>query len=118
MVDEHVIVQHTEGMGTLTEQFIESMRRSGQVVLDKAKAAASRAGVDCRTVLVENIASSVADMVVQQAKKQRVDVIVMGTHGRRGVRRLVMGSDAEGVVRNSPVPVLLVRGGTKRRAAS
>ena len=116
VVDEHVIVQHTEDMAALTDQFLESMRRSGQAVLDKAKAAAGRSGVDCRTVLVENIASSVADIIVEQAKKQRADVIVMGTHGRRGIRRLVMGSDAEGVVRNSPVPVLLVRGGTKRRA--
>jgi len=37
----------------------------------------------------------------------------MGTHGRRGLRRLVMGSDAEQIVRNAPVPVMLVRG--KRR---
>jgi nucleotide-binding universal stress UspA family protein len=37
-------------------------------------------------------------------------LIVIGTHGRRGIRRLVMGSDAEYVVRTTPVPVLLVRG--------
>jgi nucleotide-binding universal stress UspA family protein len=65
-------------------------------------------------VLIENIVGSVADIIVDQAKKQRADVIVMGTHGRRGVRRLVLGSDAEGVVRNAPVPVLLVRTGSKR----
>ncbi|MGA2711194.1 MAG: universal stress protein, partial [Steroidobacteraceae bacterium] len=38
------------------------------------------------------------------------DLIVIGTHGRRGIRRLVLGSDAEYVVRTTPVPVLLVRG--------
>jgi len=38
-----------------------------------------------------------------------VDVIVLGTHGRRGLKRVLMGSDAEEVVRSSPVPVLLVR---------
>jgi nucleotide-binding universal stress UspA family protein len=40
---------------------------------------------------------------------------VIGTHGRRGVSRLVMGSDAEGVVRTSPIPVLLVRAGARGR---
>jgi nucleotide-binding universal stress UspA family protein len=47
---------------------------------------------------------------VRQAKKWRADLIVIGTHGRRGVSRLVMGSDAEQIVRTSPVPVMLVRG--------
>lgn len=48
---------------------------------------------------------------MQEAKKQRADLIVQGTHGRRGMTRLVMGSDAEEVVRTAPVPVLLVRAG-------
>lgn len=116
VVDEHVIVQNAEAMATITEQYLDSMRASGQKVLARAQAAASRQGVNCRTVLVENIVRSVADIIVEQAKKQRSDVIVMGTHGRRGVRRLVMGSDAEGVVRTSPVPVLLVRAGSKRQS--
>jgi nucleotide-binding universal stress UspA family protein len=51
----------------------------------------------------------VADVIVENAKKWRADLIVMGTHGRRGITRVVMGSDAEGVVRNTPVPVLLIR---------
>ena len=117
VVDEHALVQHGEAMATLTEQFLASMRESGQKVLARAQAAATRQGVDCRTVLVENIVRGVADIIVEQAKKQNADVIVMGTHGRRGVTRLVMGSDAENVVRTSPVPVLLVRTGTKRSAA-
>jgi nucleotide-binding universal stress UspA family protein len=41
--------------------------------------------------------------------QRTAELIVMGTHGRRGVRHMVMGSDAEGVVRRAPVPVLLVR---------
>jgi len=49
------------------------------------------------------------DVIVGQARKFRADLIVMGTHGRRGVRRMVLGSAAEGVVRESPVPVLLIR---------
>ena len=52
----------------------------------------------------------VADIIVQQARKLRADAIVIGTHGRRGISRMVMGSDAEEVVRTSPIPVVLVRG--------
>ena len=116
IVDEHIIVQQAEAMATVTDEYLEALRESGRKLLAKAQSAAKRQGVDCKTVLVENIMGSVADIIVEQAKKQRADVIVMGTHGRRGVRRLVLGSDAEGVVRTSPVPVLLVRAGTRRAA--
>jgi nucleotide-binding universal stress UspA family protein len=57
----------------------------------------------------EIVGGPAADVIVREAKKQRADLIVLGTHGRRGMRRLVLGSDAEQVVRMSPVPVLLVR---------
>jgi len=48
-------------------------------------------------------------VVVGEAEKAGCDLIVMGTHGRRGLSRLTLGSDAELVVRHAPVPVLLVR---------
>lgn len=53
--------------------------------------------------------------IVKHAKLWRADIIVIGTHWRKGVSRLVMGSDAEQVLRISPVPVLVVRTGTSRR---
>ncbi|HEU5178993.1 MAG TPA: universal stress protein [Burkholderiales bacterium] len=55
------------------------------------------------------IGGPAAGPIVREARKQRADLIVLGTHGRRGVRRLVLGSDAEQVVRTASVPVLLVR---------
>lgn len=117
VVDERVIVQYAEGLAGVSEQVLASLRANGQKVLAKAQAAAERQGVKCKTVLVENVMGGVADIIVDRAKRERADVIVMGTHGRRGLTRLVLGSDAEGVVRNSPVPVLLVRAGTKRETA-
>lgn len=45
----------------------------------------------------------------KQATKWDADVIVLGTHGRRGLSRLVLGSDAKMVLRETPIPVLLVR---------
>ena len=47
--------------------------------------------------------------IITAAKGWRADLIVLGTHGRRGLKRLVMGSDAELLLRHSPVPVLMVR---------
>ena len=68
------------------------------------------------TTLVEARGRRVADVIVAQAKKWKADVIVIGTHGREGLARVVLGSDAELVVRESPVPVLLVRGRTRKRS--
>jgi nucleotide-binding universal stress UspA family protein len=65
--------------------------------------------VPVSSVLLESAAGPAADAIVRQARKWKADVIVLGTHGRRGVRRMLMGSDAEQVVRSSPVPVMLVR---------
>jgi nucleotide-binding universal stress UspA family protein len=55
------------------------------------------------------MAGPAAEAILRDARKWGADLIVMGTHGRRGLRRVVLGSDAEQVVRMSKVPVLLVR---------
>jgi nucleotide-binding universal stress UspA family protein len=65
--------------------------------------------VHCETVLREVTGKRVAEVIVDQTKVHACDLILMGTHGRRGFSRLAMGSDAEQVARSSPVPVLLVR---------
>ena len=90
---------------------LPALKETGRRILAKAQAAAKTAGVKATSVLRERIGGPAADVIVPEARRQRADLIVLGTHGRRGVRRLVLGSDAELVVRNSPVPVLLVRAG-------
>ena len=93
------------------EGLIESLREVGRKTLQDAEAFVVAQGLKPETQLLETIGGRVADSVVEEAKRQGADLIVMGTHGRRGVRRLVMGSDAELVLRGSPTPVLLVRAG-------
>jgi nucleotide-binding universal stress UspA family protein len=88
---------------------VPQLRAGGKSVLAKALAAAEKQGIKAKTVMRETIGGSAADAIVREAKKQRADLIVLGTHGRRGVRRMVLGSDAEQVVRSASVPVLLVR---------
>ncbi|MCM2252789.1 MAG: universal stress protein, partial [Ramlibacter sp.] len=63
----------------------------------------------CETLLREVTGKRIADVIIEQAQQHSCDLIVMGTHGRKGFSRLTLGSAAEGVVRSSPVPVLLVR---------
>ena len=89
---------------------VSVLRKSGKEILAKAKADVEKQGLRPKAILRETFAGPAADTIVREAKKQHADLIVLGTHGRRGVRRLVLGSDAEQVVRTARVPVLLVRG--------
>ena len=78
-------------------------------MLDGAEALVREAGLTCGRAIVESIGGAAADLIVAQANAWPADLIIMGTHGRRGLRRLALGSDAEGVVCTASVPVLLVR---------
>ena len=109
VVDEHVVVMASMEAASYMEDLRPSLLKSGRRILGKAEEAVRKAGVACKSVLLETMVAPAADLIVRQAKKSGADLIVIGTHGRRGVRRLVMGSDAEQVVRTSPVPVMLVR---------
>lgn len=88
---------------------LPALREGGKKVLARARATAQKAGVRPAIVMREITGGPTADAIVREARKQRADVLVLGTHGRRGMSRVLLGSDAEQVVRTSPVPVLLVR---------
>jgi len=88
---------------------IEIIRGEGQQVLAQAVKLAARAGVKAQKVQKESDARRVSEMILDEARRYRADLIVMGTHGRRGLNRLVLGSDAERVIHETPVPVLLCR---------
>jgi nucleotide-binding universal stress UspA family protein len=119
IVDEFVVVQGFDGTSYIppgyVDDFMKSLREGGEKLLAKAVAKVRKRHVKVETVLMETLGRRVADLIVRQAKKWRADVIVLGTHGRRGLSRVVLGSDAELVVRESPVPVLLVRAPATRR---
>jgi nucleotide-binding universal stress UspA family protein len=106
------------GMGVIAGgPMLRSMAAFGQKVLKNAKLLVERNGLRAETVLHKRSRGPAADGIVREAAKWRADLIVMGTHGRRGIGRLVMGSDAESVLREARVPVLMVkaRGARKRR---
>jgi nucleotide-binding universal stress UspA family protein len=91
------------------EQFADAVKAQGKQVLAKSERMVLEHALKADTILLETIGGRAADQIVEHAKQCKADLIVMGTHGRRGLRRLALGSDAELVVRASPVPVLLVR---------
>lgn len=91
------------------EASMREIREHNAVLLARACKTGAEAGVAAEPVLREVALGRVADVVVDEARKSSCDLIVMGTHGRRGFSRLALGSDADLVARTSPVPVLLVR---------
>jgi nucleotide-binding universal stress UspA family protein len=108
VVDESVVIAAAEA-GVDLDPVVEGLVKRGRRLLEAARRAADRQGVRVEVAMYESLAGPAADAILREARKWRADLIVMGTHGRRGIRRLVLGSDAEQVMRRTPVPVLLVR---------
>jgi nucleotide-binding universal stress UspA family protein len=104
----------TLDVGANVVPMIDAIKAGARKTLARIERGARAAGVRVETALVEDFGGRVADAIVRQARRWRADLIVMGTHGRRGVKRVLVGSDAEVVVRYSPVPVLLVPGAGRR----
>lgn len=91
------------------EEVVAQFRSSGESILHEAKAAARAEGVEVDSRLIEALGDRAGAVIVAEARDWPAQLIVCGTHGRRGLKRILLGSDAEHVVRHAPVPVLLVR---------
>ena len=90
-------------------QLLDDWRAAGEKLLAEAVDHARASGVPAEGQVLCDPGLRVCDLILNAARGPGVGLIVMGTHGRRGLRRLTLGSDAELVLRESPVPVLLVR---------
>jgi len=91
----------------LDDVVADKIHRKGQAIVDEASA-------DLRAVGVEDVEGHLEDghpgeVIAEMAKKLDADLIVMGTHGRRGLERALMGSVAREVANTTPIPLLLVR---------
>ncbi|SMC29992.1 Nucleotide-binding universal stress protein, UspA family [Andreprevotia lacus DSM 23236] len=113
VIDLHLIYMDVTGMGSaaVLGDYEQRLRQLGRDLLQAAREQAEQTGVAADVRMAECYAPQVAELIVAEASRWPADLIVMGTHGRRGLRGLVMGSDAESVLHVSPVPVLLVRSG-------
>lgn len=88
-----------------------AVKETGQALLDKMEKLAQDVGVPVKKHLIENIdySTRIPEKIIEECKNQHSDLIIIGTHGRRGFNRFLLGSVAEGVIRMSNVPVLLIR---------
>ncbi len=87
----------------------EALEAEARTTLESAAAKAQAAGVTASTAMVSATRAPIAATLLAEAAKWQADLIVMGTRGRRGLDRAVLGSVAEAVLRTTPLPVLLVR---------
>ena len=87
----------------------EAVRHTGERALAQAAEKVRRSGTTAETALLESKGERIASVIVDAARQWQAELIVIGTHGRSGLSRLLLGSVAEGVVRGASVPVLLVR---------
>jgi nucleotide-binding universal stress UspA family protein len=101
--------------GMYANDLFQSLRDTGKTILAAGEALVRQSGIEVDSALFESIGGPAADFIVAQAKHWPADLVVMGTHGRRGLARLALGSDAEQVVRAMSVPVLLVRNAPQRQ---
>jgi nucleotide-binding universal stress UspA family protein len=87
----------------------KSVKEAGEQVLTQAKDSARAQGVEPEGKILESWGDKIASVLLEDASAWKADLIVMGTHGWTGVMHLLMGSVAEGLLKMSEVPVLLVR---------
>ena len=109
VVDEMPFVMSADGYGATSADVLKILREDGAAILQNARSRVRDSSVAVDTVLYESFSGRICQKVVDEANEWKADLVVLGTHGRRGVERLVLGSDAEQIARTAPVPVLLVR---------
>jgi nucleotide-binding universal stress UspA family protein len=106
VVDPYAYMTGFEASATLLDAINQSARR----VLADAVEVAKAAGVEADTKLVDVPGERLGDIVAREAVTWEADLIVVGTHGRKGVQRMFLGSGAEQIIRLALLPVLVIRG--------
>jgi len=90
-------------------ELLPGIKEAGELLLQQGRERAERGGIEVQTMLLSSLTGQVSEMVAEDARAWRADLIVIGTHGRKGVERILWGSDAEQMMRVAPVPVMLVQ---------
>lgn len=111
---DHARLASPEIAGARFDSLFEQLREDGKCLLTNAEHHVRQSGIPVDCKLVEVKGASRSDLIAQEAQEWPADIIVCGTHGRHGLLRAILGSEGEKILRQSPVPVLLVP--THRRA--
>ena len=110
VVDEMPLLMSANGFGAITGDVFGILKDAGEAILKEARMQVEREGVEVDIALFDSLSGRLCDRVLEQAVSWGADLLVLGTHGRRGMGRMLLGSDAEQIVRTAATPVLLVRG--------
>ena len=89
------------------DEYDEMARANSRRILDDVEEAAKSLGVSCDTLTVFD--ASVHQAVIRVAKEERIDLIVMASHGRSGIKNLILGSETQKVLSSCMIPVLVHR---------
>ena len=108
-VNEMAYLGGIDPYGTYSADLAGMMREGGAKVLNDAMAVAQSAGVEASQAMLDEPGQRLGESVAAAAKLWGADLIVVGSHGRRGIGRVLLGSGAEQILRLAPVPVLVVR---------
>lgn len=107
---EEVFPLDTEGYAFIDYTALqEAVRLTGERALAQAAERVRQSGMTAETALLETKGERIASVIEGESRQWQADLIVIGTHGRSSLSRLLLGSVAEGVARGASVPVLLVR---------
>jgi nucleotide-binding universal stress UspA family protein len=109
IVDELSFALATDAYAGYVGDWMSVLRENGAKLLQECLQKVEAADISVDTVLRDNLDGSVHELVTKEAATWPADLIVLGTHGRRGAKRLFLGSSAENILRTATVPVLLVR---------
>jgi len=111
-IDEHLVHVFNASGGAMTtmHELKHVLTAGGEDVLGRATAQAEAAGLSVKTRLLRGHGQHADDLIAEAVEAAQADLLVVGSHGRRGVRRLLLGSVAENLVRKVGVSVLIVRG--------
>jgi nucleotide-binding universal stress UspA family protein len=111
MPEYHVFAYGTEMLIDTEEQFTRAAQQHADDYLDFVAKATQQAGVDYDTVAT--VSARPYEAIIATAKQRDCDLIVMASHGRSGVRALLIGSETQKVLTHSQIPVLVVRQSTQ-----
>lgn len=108
-----VVVVEVHGLMGSAPEFLNVMGNDARLLLDSWVNKAQAPGMDVSSAVVETSQAvpRIADVILAEGRRWGADLIVIGSHGRSGVRRMILGSVAEGVAQRSTVPVLIVHAG-------
>ena len=115
MVALHVVprypMSYFEGGVSMSPQEVSSIEKQwadqGQAMVDAVTEQAAAAGVKSRAAIARS--DLVAEAILGAARKHKCDLVVMASHGRKGIKRLLLGSETQHVLTHSTIPVLVLR---------